>query len=100
MLDKDGTFVFFIIVTRTKDYRRGQWFQASLDHFGSPPGFSASGDCWQQIGERGTFDEDEAKAGLLWMAKKHPKNEWGLQRVEATQNCEVILTHAKQGKEP
>ena len=69
---QDGTYTIYVIETMVPNYRDGEWFRASLDHFGYPPGFTASGQCWQETGEHGTYSLDEAIEGLTWIANRHP----------------------------
>lgn len=49
-----------------------EWVYSSLDFFGYPPGFNASGKCWQETGIHGTLDDLEAREGLKWLRNKHP----------------------------
>lgn len=85
MISTDGCYKIYIIELRTEGYRNGKWFTASLDHFGSPPGFTACDECWQRTGVRGTFDEKVGRKGIKWMRKKYPNEEFRLTCVHITQ---------------
>lgn len=82
MMRRDGTWVFDPIQHRDKG---GSWTNSSLDHFGHPPGFTASDKCWQLTGQSGCFDSRVAKAGLAWIRKRHPNGRFRLLLVHITQ---------------
>lgn len=81
MLRTDGSYTFYHIQHKGAD----GWGYSNLDHFGHPDGFNASGACWQKIGENATFDFSQAKAGLKWISKKHPKYKFRLMAVDIIQ---------------
>lgn len=85
MIRKDGSYRIFVIETRFDDYKNANWFLANLDHFGSPKGFGAGGDCWQTTGVTGTFKEKEAKKGLGWIRKRYPESQFRLAAVHISQ---------------
>lgn len=87
MIRTDGAYVCYLIQTRdeSKKHKDGAWFEASLDYFGSPEGFNACGDCWQRTGVHGTFNEKEARAGLVWMRERHPGKPFRLIALHITQ---------------
>ena len=89
-LRTDGDVEIFVLQTRSEKYRDGQWFNASLDYFGTPDGFSPSGICWQATGMNGTFSRTEGLAGLSWIATKHPGREFRLVKVRCIQTTEEI----------
>jgi hypothetical protein len=85
MIRRDGCYQIFLIETRSKNYKNEEWFTASLDHFGSPPGFTASDDCWQRTGVYGTFVEKTAREGLKWIRRRHSDTEFRLVCVHISQ---------------
>lgn len=89
---KDGEYVVYVIQTRSANYRGGEWYNASLDHFGTPPGFSASSECWQTTGIDGTFDRAVGLAGLSAIANKHPGVEFRLAQVNITQKTAEVAS--------
>jgi hypothetical protein len=68
MIRTDGTFTIYRIQHRTPG---GRWTFSNFDHFGHPPGFTASEPCWQQTGVMGTFDREVAVKALRWI--QNPK---------------------------
>jgi hypothetical protein len=83
----DGTYVIYRIQHQCLD---GTWIMSSLDMFGSPVGFTASAACWQQTGVRGTFDQEIAMAGLVWMRFRHPDTKFQLVRQSICQATEPL----------
>lgn len=85
MMRNDGLWTFFQIQHLQTD---GAWMQSSFDYFGTPPfndgdvdrhlKFSASGDCWQQTGQHGTYDQEYAEMCLRAMQKKHTETTFRL----------------------
>ena len=78
MLRKDGAILIYKIQHLA---RNGSWTDSSLDHFGHPEGFNASGDCWQKTGHHGALTEEIAKAGLRWLRDRHPERKFRVVRV-------------------
>lgn len=76
MLRQDGTVTIYMIqhweVPRgiMSKGGPGKWVFSCLGHFGTPPGFSASDECWQRYGHYGVLTLEEAKAGLEWIANR------------------------------
>lgn len=92
VLRKDGDVTVYVLQTKHKG--KEEWFNASLDHFGTPEGFSASHDCWQQTGINGTFDKFVGMQGLTWMANRHVGQPWRLAKIRITQ--ETVAAAALQ----
>jgi hypothetical protein len=91
-LREDGTVTIYKIMTRTDNYSNGKWFEASLDHFGYPEGFSASDECWQATGHHGTYFERQGKDGLYWLHNKHPDKDFQLvQQVISVKTSNVMV---------
>lgn len=91
---QDGTYTMYLIQhfsPKGFGQREGVWCYSSLDHFGTPKGFSASGDCWQQTGYHGTYREAEGMRGLFWIAKRNPGTQFRLVKVILSQLTEVIM---------
>jgi len=89
MIRADGAYKIFVL--EFKFLPKDAWHTASLDHFGSPPGFSASDDCWQKTGVYGTFDQREARRGLAWMRRKNPRS---------STRFRLVCVHITQTKVP
>lgn len=91
MLRTDGAWVIYKIqhyyVDRRKD---GIWNDSSLDHFGYPPGFTASSPCWQETGIYGTFDDLVARDGLHWIRKKHFDNKFRIVKIIVSKNSYIM----------
>lgn len=96
-LRSDGEFTFYVIQHKQSD---GRWVGSSFDFFGTPEGFSASGVCWQQTGNHGTFDRDEGVRGLQWISERHKGKHFRLAEVYIKQASEVIADMFIRDKEP
>jgi hypothetical protein len=77
----DGAYVFY----RIQHLDASGWQHSNLDYFGYPRGFSASGKCWQKLGEDATFELPFAKLGIKFLRRKHPKEKFRLIEVAITQ---------------
>lgn len=101
-LRQDGEFSIYLIETRdeTGKYLDGRWYTVSFDHFASPEGFKASCECWQTTGYMGTFDEDQAIAGLHWIAKKNPGQPFRIVKKEIKQVTTEIANLKLRGRQP
>lgn len=93
MLREDGCVEIYKIQTKSAGYKQGSWFYASLDHFGYPEGFSAADTCWQRTGHTGTFNKEEALAGLKWISNKHPGISFRIVKLTLTQKTQVVCTN-------
>lgn len=91
-LRKDGIATIYKIQTRSEGYKNGDWFNASLDNFGTPTGFSAADECWQKTGHIGTFSKDEAVSGLKWIAEKNPGHEFRIAEQTIAQTTVEVAT--------
>lgn len=89
MIRTDGTYKIYILETKDSDHKKGEWYTANLDHFGAPPGFTASDRCWQVTGVYGCFNEAPARQGLTWIRARHPGRDFRL-----------VCTHITQLKTP
>ena len=76
MLKKDGMCTIYMI--QHQQTKPKEWVYSSLDHFGYPPGFNASDDCWQETSYFGVYTRKEADKGLKWIQKKNPKYKFRL----------------------
>lgn len=88
IIRRDGEYTIFVLERRWP--KSDRWHLPSLDFFGTPPGFSASGDTWQMLGVHGVQTLEEGRTALAWMRNKHPKNDWRLTRLTVSQRTEVI----------
>jgi len=94
MLRTNGAFTFFVI----QHYQppspdgsiAGKWMDSNLDHFGHPPGFTASSPCWQKLGVHGCFESEEAMAGILTMKSNWPNHKFRIARYDVIQQCTTI----------
>lgn len=90
MLRNDGLYTIFCIQHYVPEYGKpGAWVGSNLDHFHYPEGFNASGECWQQTGVTGTFDQVEAIAGWKWLREKWPETQFRVVCVTASQHTRV-----------
>jgi hypothetical protein len=89
-LCKDGKVSVYCLQTRAKGYKNGDWFYASLDHFGHPEGFNASGECWQKTSIFGVFDLDLAMKGLKQICEKNPGEEFRLVNLRVMQHTREV----------
>ncbi len=88
MLRCDGSFLIYKI---QHDYHEdGEWTYSNFDTFGTPPGFSASSECWQKTGIHGTFDKIVARDGLFWIRHKNPGTKFRLVSVVISQITQPI----------
>jgi len=106
MLRKDGRYTIFKIqhwAEPGKMYKEGRWTESALDHFLNKGGwnvwegryrnklkypynvFSACGDCWQETGEHGTYNSDDAIEMLKILSRLHPDTKFRVARVEISQ---------------
>lgn len=90
-LRTDGDFTFFVLQTWTS---RSGWFEANLDRYGTPPGFSSNEPCWQRTGHNGTFDREIGLAALTWMSQRHPNDPWRLVSKRIAQETVPIMTYS------
>jgi len=90
---QDGTYEIYHIQVQVT----GKWGFASLDHFGYPEDFNASGECWQKTGVHGVFDLAVAERGLKWMLKKHPTEKF---RLVKRITFQLTITHESQIAKP
>jgi len=88
----DGEFTIYVLEARYTTGKDKKWFRASLDSFGTPPGFSASGECWQKTGIHGTFDEAQGVDAAMVMAREHVEFDWRLMRLEVSQHHHDVVT--------
>lgn len=97
MIRSDGNITCYVLECRSNaPGYENRWFLAGLDHFGTPPGFSASGPCWQKTGIHGTFDEEEGFSALRVMSSQHIEYDWRLMKLEISQkHSEVATIQAK-----
>lgn len=58
------------------------WYDTNFDFFGYPPGFQASNECWQKIGQHGVFSKPKGINALLWISKKNPDIKFRLMKVD------------------
>jgi hypothetical protein len=79
-------------IYRIQHLSGNKWTYSSLDHFGYPPGFNASGVCWQQTGIDGVLDFSEAIQGLAWIAAKHPDRQFRIVRHLISWQTESVMT--------
>jgi hypothetical protein len=87
MMRNDGEVTVYVLQFRNQGTKSDQrWRGANLDHFGHPPGFKASSDCWQRTGLDGTFDEEQGFEGLKLMSREHVEYDWRLMRLEISQH--------------
>jgi hypothetical protein len=87
MIRSDGVFGTYMVQHRQDD---GKWVASNFDFFGSPPGFTASCDCWQVTGIRGTYYKVVARKGLDWIRRKHPGRKFRLVYVVVSRLTTVI----------
>jgi hypothetical protein len=94
----DADLIIFVLQGRSTEAKgKRDWFSPSYDHFGHPPGFNASGECWQKTGIHGTFDEDEGLAALRVFNREHVEYDWRLIRMHVVQeHIEVARFNAKK----
>lgn len=83
----DGKFVIYVI----EHLANRKWVRSSIDYFGSPKGFNASGDCWQQTGCIGTFSDIEARDGLNWIRRKHTDRQFRVAKVITEQRTVPMI---------
>ena len=69
----------------------GEWVMSSLDHFGTPIGFSPSCECWQKTGVRGTFARGLALDGVRWLRARHPDYKFRVVLVTTSQITRVVV---------
>ena len=86
LLRRDGQYAIFVIEHHTAE----GWRESSLDHFGHPPGFSASDVCWQRTGIHGTFDTTQALHALAFLAERHKNTKFRIVRKDLTQRSTVF----------
>lgn len=90
MIAGDGTRTIYLIQHRqTPVYPNAIWTTSNLDFFGYPPGFNASGKCWQETGIHGTLDDLEARNGLKWIREKHPAYTFRCVKLKLTRKSTV-----------
>lgn len=92
MLRIDGDFTIYVLGCRITDKKSNKWFSPSFDSFGTPPGFTASDECWQKTGVHGTFNEAQAFAALQLFAKAYPEDDWRMEEVKISQHHSPIAT--------
>jgi hypothetical protein len=94
MLRNDGKYKIYMIrhLAEVGAFGRdkSEWHFSNFDHFGTPIGFSASGDCWQETGIHGTFDLETGLEGLRWIADKHRGTKFRLVKLTLTRQTETI----------
>jgi hypothetical protein len=90
----DGDFVIFVLQARSTIGQEKKWFSPNYDTFGTPPDFTASGDCWQTLGIHGTFDEEKGLDALRLMNREHPEYDWKLMERRLSQHHREIATMA------
>lgn len=96
MLRIDGEFTIYVLKGRATEHRSNKWFSPSYDSFGTPPGFTASDECWQATGIHGTFDESQAFSALKLFAKAYPEQDWRMEEVKISQqHTQIALMTAK-----
>lgn len=100
MLRIDGDFIIYVLGCRTTEKNSDKWFSPSYDSFGTPPGFTASDECWQTTGIHGTFDEAQAFTALQLFAKAYPEYDWRMEEVKISQRRSKIaeMSAKKPGK--
>ena len=87
-LRTDGTYSIFSLERQASD---GKWHEAAWDHFGHPPGFTASDLVWQRLGIFGVESLAEAGAAFRWMEARHPKEKWRVVRKVLVQLTDVVM---------
>ncbi len=88
MIRNDGTFRIYCI--QHEQLHNGAWLHSSVDYFGCPEGFNASGKCWQRTGVHGVFNLKQARLGLAWIQARWPGRSFRLVRITITQTTEVV----------
>lgn len=100
----DGDYTVYVLQGRSKQPEREEkqgWFGPSYDHFGHPPGFSASDLCWQKLGIHATFDYQQGLQALTLFNELHVEYDWRLMELKLSQHHkEVAMFAAREpGKE-
>lgn len=79
MIRKDGQFLFYMIQHLQDDEK---WVFSSFDAFGTPhKAFSASGRCWQETGENGTYYLPIAVRARAKMSKENREHKFRIVEV-------------------
>ena len=68
-LRRDGDYRIYLLEHWSEENQR--W--STGGPYGHPPGFTASGQCWQETGVHGTYDLEQALDGAASLQK-----EWGI----------------------
>ena len=88
MIKKDGQYLFYKI-QHLQD--NGKWVFSSLDAFGTPhKAFSASGKCWQEIGEHGTYYMSIAIKAREKISKENPEYKFRIVEVAIRQYVKPV----------
>lgn len=102
MLRIDGKHTFYRIQHLGSN---GCWLFSSFDHFGTPntghesDKFDASGDCWQQVGEHGVFDIENARKGFSDIQCRHPQQAFRIVRCVVDQSVAEVKSAEQLNKE-
>jgi len=86
MIRKDGRFTIYMIETRSPNYRSGEWFKASMDHYYRSKYENgcmlASAPCWQETNVTGTYDKLRAIDLCAKIQADHPKEDFRVVEVK------------------